>query len=89
LSEADEACADATLVVAGDFDRDGDTDLAGYTRDANNEIRSVFPTLPNPTLVMYVYAHLTAQGHPVPGYATAFQLYEKNHYALPGEAEGW
>lgn len=63
-----------------------DADLAGYTRQANTEIQQSFPRLPNPTLVMYVYPHLsTSSGLPVPGYSTAFPLYERPEYALPGE----
>ena len=53
-------------------------------RDALNEIDVLFPRLSNPTLVMYVFPHL-AGGAPVPGYATAFPLYEGVEYALPGE----
>ena len=60
-------------------------DLAGYTRDSSNEIVNLFPKLPNPELVMYVFPHMTSKGRPVPGYATAFTMYEKNEYALPGE----
>ena len=42
--------------------------------------------LSNPTLHMYVYPHLATKDQvPIPGYWTVFQLYEKNHYALPGE----
>jgi len=67
----------------------GDGNLAGFTREANTEIQSLFPRLQNPSLVMYVFPHLTATGQPVPGYATAFTLYEKTEYALPGETEGW
>ncbi len=59
--------------------------LAGYTREAHNEIEALFPVLPNPQLVMYVYPHLGEDGAPVPGYATAFPLYERVEYALPGE----
>ena len=62
----------------------GDGALHGYTRDADNEIDAIFPRLPNPTLVMYVFPHL-AGGAPVPGYATAFPLYEGVEYGLPGE----
>ncbi len=62
-------------------------DLAGYTRDAQREIEAIFPTVPNPTLVMYVFPHLAKpEGVPVPGYATSFTLYARDHYALPGEA---
>ena len=60
-------------------------DLAGYTRDAANEINLKFPRLPNPELVLYVFPHLSPKGRPVPGYSTAFMLYEKDEYALPGE----
>jgi len=65
-----------------------DDSLAGWTRAAHTEIESIFPRLPNPDLVMYVFPHLSAEGHPVPGYATTFPLYESVQYALPGEAEG-
>ena len=61
-------------------------DLAGYVRDAYNELDVHFPRLPNPALVMYVFPHLAGhQRVPVPGYATTFPLYEKVEYALPGE----
>ena len=64
----------------------GDAALQGYTRDAFNEIDVLFPRLPNPTLVMYVFPHLAGDTQaPVPGYATAFPLYEQVEYALPGE----
>lgn len=55
-----------------------DYDLVGYTREAGNEIKQLFPRLSNPTLVLYVYPHLAgAERHPVPGYSTAFTFYEK------------
>ena len=64
----------------------GDISLHGYTRDAANEIDTIFPRLPNPTLVMYVFPHLAGEeAVPVPGYATAFPMYERTEYALPGE----
>ena len=64
----------------------GEAALEGYTRDAFNEIDVLFPRLPNPTLVMYVFPHLAGEAHaPVPGYATAFPMYEQVEYALPGE----
>ena len=57
-----------------------------YTRTAENEIDSLFPRLPNPDLVMYVFPHL-AGSHPtpVPGYSTVFALYDHVQYAMPGE----
>jgi conjugative transfer region lipoprotein (TIGR03751 family) len=61
--------------------------LSPYTRTANNEINNLFPLLPNPQIVMYIYPHLAEQDEaPVPGYSTAFSLFEREHYALPGEA---
>ena len=60
-----------------------------YTRHVENEIRSQFPRLPNPDLVMYVYPHLAGSPEgeqvPVPGYSTVFPLYERVQYAQPGE----
>ena len=67
----------------------GDAALQGYARDAFNEIDVLFPRLPNPTLVMYVFPHLAGETKaPVPGYATAFPMYEQVEYALPGEVSG-
>ena len=61
-------------------------DLAGYLRDAFNELDAHFPRLPNPTLVMYVFPHLVGDERvPVPGYATTFPMYRQVEYALPGE----
>ncbi len=56
-----------------------------WSREAANEIENRFPLLPNPMLVLYVYPHLAEDGAPVPGYATAFRMYERDHFALPGE----
>jgi conjugative transfer region lipoprotein (TIGR03751 family) len=59
----------------------------GFVREAANEIDTVFPRLPNPTLVMYIYPHLSrGERTPVPGYVTSFPLYTTVEYALPGEA---
>ena len=61
----------------------------GFVREAATEIESVFPRLPNPTLVMYVFPHLSGDERtPVPGYVTTFPFYEKVEYALPGEVSG-
>lgn len=64
---------------------DGDHGLHGYTRDVYDELSVRFPRLPNPTIVMYVFPHLSQEGTPVPGYSTMFPLYEAVKYALPGE----
>lgn len=63
----------------------GETSLDGYVRDARNEIHALFPQVPNPTLVMFVFSHLAGPvGVPMPGYATSFPMYEDIQYALPG-----
>ena len=65
---------------------DDDIDLAGYSRTAHTELKTIFQRLPNPTVVMYVFPHLAGSERvPVPGYATTFTLYERVEYALPGE----
>jgi conjugative transfer region lipoprotein (TIGR03751 family) len=64
----------------------GEADLAGYTRKAADEIDARFARLPNPTLVMFIFPHLAGNDAvPVPGFATTFPMYERTHYALPGE----
>jgi len=61
----------------------------GFVREAANEIETHFPRLPNPTLVMYIFPHLSGNERtPVPGYVTTFPFYEKVEYALPGEVPG-
>ena len=57
--------------------------------DVANTEQEEFQWLPNPTLRMYVFRHLTAAGHPVPGYSTFFRLYTQDHIAAPGEQAGW
>lgn len=48
-------------------------------------LQRTFAPLPNPVLLMYIPAHLTSGGTPVPGYSTYFSLYEREHIALPSE----
>ena len=59
--------------------------LDSYTRNARNELDGLFPKLPNPDLIMYIFPHMTGKNRPVPGYSTSFKMYEKDEYALPGE----
>jgi conjugative transfer region lipoprotein (TIGR03751 family) len=62
---------------------------SGFVREAANEIDTMFPRLPNPTLVMYVFPHLSGDERtPVPGYVTTFPFYQTVEYALPGEVPG-
>lgn len=60
---------------------------AQYTRTAKNEAINLFPRLPNPDLVMYVFPHLTetVEPVPIPGYTTVFPFYGRVQYAQPGE----
>ncbi len=68
------------------FVGDSQGDISGYSREAANEIHQLFPTVANPTLTMFVFPHITVEGNPIPGYTTAFPMYEKAvQFALPGE----
>ena len=60
---------------------------SAFTRSAENETKNLFPRLPNPDLVMYVFPHLTdtAEPVPVPGYTTVFPFYARVQYAQPGD----
>ena len=47
---------------------------------------STFRKLPNPELTMYVFPHFAGNDAvPIPGYATVFNAYTQDHYALPNE----
>ncbi len=65
--------------------RNDRADLAAYTRSAANEIDLIFPVLPNPEIVLYIYPHLSPKNRPIPGYSTVLRMYEKDEYAMPGE----
>ncbi|MFW7269232.1 TIGR03751 family conjugal transfer lipoprotein [Gluconacetobacter sp. Hr-1-5] len=72
-------------VTEGDVRREQEVNST-YTRTAANEIYRQFHRLPNPDLVMYVFPHLAGTDPaPVPGYTTAFPLYQRIQYAMPGE----
>ena len=60
-------------------------DSTPYTRDAQNDMNLLFQRLPNPVIYLYIDPHLRG-GFPVPGYTTAFPLYDREHWALPHEA---
>ncbi|MDP8189067.1 TIGR03751 family conjugal transfer lipoprotein [Pasteurella skyensis] len=63
------------------------SEIEHYTRTAENEVTNLFPRLPNPNLVMFVFPHLssTAEAVPIPGYTTVFPFYARVQYAQPGE----
>ena len=61
----------------------------GHFMDApptSDRTEHLFPELPNPDLYMYVRPHAVGRsGVPIPAYVTRFKLYERDHFALPGE----
>ena len=78
---------EALLGDAVGWNPGGPAGAGAWTRTAETELSALFPELPNPRIILYVFPHLTAAGHPVPGYVTNFHLYESSRvYALPGEA---
>ena len=53
----------------------------------HNAIGRSFHKVPNPTLKLFVYPHLAGNDElPVPGYTTAFNAYDKDHYAVSNDA---
>lgn len=53
---------------------------------AKTHTDNLFQKLPNPIIYMYVKPHPVGEsGSPVPGYITKFYLYERDHFAQPGE----
>ncbi len=87
---ADVLKSDPRRVITGQpLPQSGIDHYQGFVREAANEIDTVFPRLPNPTLVMYIFPHLSgSERTPVPGYVTTFPFYETVEYALPGEVPG-
>ncbi|WP_434339403.1 TIGR03751 family conjugal transfer lipoprotein [Motilimonas cestriensis] len=58
----------------------------GWAYTLHNTPRADFNLLPNPTMYMYVKAHLsTSSRAPVPAYITEFKMYERDEYAMAGE----
>lgn len=66
--------------------QESDVDLSQYVRTEKTQLQAKFPKIPNPTLYMFVGPHLAADTQvPIPGYITEFKMWEREHYALPGE----
>lgn len=58
----------------------------GWSGSAVSGLDAVFPRLPNPDVLVYVYPHVaTPLGVGVPGYVTAMPMFPRPEYALPGE----
>lgn len=65
---------------------EGDVALSDYVRTEKTQLEARFKMLPNPTMYMFVAPHLAADTQvPIPGYLTEFKMWERDHYALPGE----
>ncbi|MCE2573849.1 TIGR03751 family conjugal transfer lipoprotein [Motilimonas eburnea] len=61
-------------------------EVDGWAYTLHNTPRADFHLLPNPTMYMYVKAHLSTSSRvPVPAYITEFKMYERDEYALAGE----
>lgn len=67
----------------------GKTNISGSSLNNNvsaNAIDKEFHKLPNPEIKMYIFPHLAGSDQvPIPGYTTAFNVYEHDYYALPNE----
>ena len=51
---------------------------------ATQATRNGFKKIPNPELTLYVFPHLAGESEiPIPGYSTAFNAYDRDHYMLP------
>ena len=57
------------------------------TPEPGQEREAGFGRLPNPTLFLYVTPHLVGESDqfPVPGYTVPVPLYDRDHFAMPGE----
>ena len=65
---------------------EADVALSHYVRTEKNQLESKFKTLPNPTMYMFVAPHLASDTQvPIPGYLTEFKMWERQHFAMPGE----
>lgn len=65
---------------------ESDVDLTPYVRTESTQLEAKFKLLPNPTMYMFVAPHLATESDvPIPGYLTEFKMWERDHYALPGE----
>ncbi len=53
---------------------------------AKTQTDNLFQKLPNPVIYMLVKPHPAGDsGAPIPGYITKFYMYERDHFAQPGE----
>ena len=59
--------------------------LSNFMLDKNNQIKSLFKTLENPDIIIFVYPHISKGGLPIPAYTTQIKLFNIENYALPNE----
>ena len=62
--------------------------VGSSTQASPQAVRQAFKVLPNPSISAYIFPHMSHFNQTeavVPGYQTAFFLYERNHYAMPEE----
>ena len=57
-----------------------------YTRDVESELNNLFTYLPNPSLFLFIPAHIVSDEIVVPGYTVVIKMYDKDYLALPGES---
>ena len=63
-------------------------DSSDLSSMVTQEANDTFPLLENPMLIMYVFPHVATESRvPIPGYWTAFPMYERFEFALPGEKQ--
>lgn len=75
-----------TTVAENDISQIRSDEKQNNSYSARTVNRSVngFQKLQNPELKLYVYPHLSGESEiPIPGYNTAFNAYDRDHYALP------
>ena len=48
-----------------------------FLEAVDGQLRRDFQSPPNPRLILYVYPHFAADGAPIPGYATWFNVFER------------
>jgi len=98
MGKSSNADITTTAVAPGNQNTSsGEDDLTQVRKSANTihqdaitatpKIKNnAFQKIPNPELNLYIYPHLAGQSEvPIPGYYTAFNAYEKDHYLLPQE----
>lgn len=57
--------------------------FSSFNQANSNQMTSAFTKISNPELKLYIYPHFSGTEEvPIPGYATVFNAYERDHYTL-------